>query len=181
MTDLSALLGPGLKLFGAINDHKSLARSEDLNSSAILYEGQALRDAAARLPAELSFNLAVDNMNLNRRLSALSRQAQRTFSSQTAALVASGVSLDSKSALMLRNEAADQFSRVFLDTKVDAENERKIKVFESKSRAIQLENAARAKDFEAEIRVFKAGQQASSQLMSSALSIGSRVSTLLSR
>lgn len=121
----------------------------DIAAQGALFTASGYRQSSVAVGQASAFNLEVDKINLKRRLDASSRQAQRLISRQSGQQAASGLSLGSKSFLMLKNETLDVMSRGFLHMKVDAENQKNAKIFETKIRQMNLENQARASEYQA--------------------------------
>jgi len=135
-------------------------RAADAQAETILIGGQiesrgrllsasAFRQSAKSVREATNFNLQVDNINTQRRLRAQSRQYQRLLGQQLSQQTRTNVSVTSKSFLMLRNETSDLMTRNLVNTKVDAENIRRSKTFESQIKQTELENRARIEEFSA--------------------------------
>jgi len=123
-----------------------------------------IRQSAGSVFQANQFNLQVDNLNVQRRLKAVSRQSQRLIGTQIAGFAASGLSVTSKSFLQLRNESLDTFDQQLLNIKVDAQNSRRAKIFETQSQLINLENQAKASDYRAKAERVMASNKAAETL-----------------
>lgn len=162
------MLGGLAKQFQAANITRAGAERQ---SAQILYGGEVTaqgylmsaagyRQAIGNVDAALGFNLAIDRKNLHRQLSATRRQAQRTLGQQTVQMAQSGLAATSKSFLMIRNETLDTFSQALLNTKIDAENKRRISIFNADVQKTNLENQARAAEFNAAVARWSAQNRA---------------------
>ena len=118
-------------------------------ASGALLTASGFRQSADAVRQATEFNLDVDRINTQRRLKSVSRQFQRTVGRQITQQAASGFAITSKTFLQTRNETADVFGRAILNLKVDAENTRRAKLFESAVKQTNLENQARAAEFRA--------------------------------
>lgn len=107
------------------------------------------RESAKAVQAATGFNLDILQQNSLRQLAAVSRQFQRTLGSQIVTQARSGLSLTSKSFLLVQSESIDVFNDTLNKIKIDAENQRRSQVFQSQIRQVNLENQARAADFRA--------------------------------
>lgn len=170
----------------SIQAQQSLIGGE-IAAQGSLFQAAGFRQSAVSLGQANTFNLAIDKINLQRQLQATSRQFQRTVGTQMTQQAGTGLSLTSKSYLMVRNESADLFSRAMLNMKVDAENTKRSKIFETQVRQMNLENQARGAEYQAAAeRVLASnraamaewqGEQAQNQAFSSAIG---KLPTLLS-
>lgn len=167
----AALLGTAVGMFqqlqagniaqaGANAQAQTIRVGGDIAATGATLTAAGFRSSAESVKQSMVFNLEIDRINLQRKLKAASRQFQRTLGQQLTQQAASGISLTSKSALMIRNETQDVFGRAILNMKVDAENTIKAKQFESEVKQVQLENQARASDFRAEAERVLAGNKA---------------------
>lgn len=147
-------------------------QSSELAAQGSLLQAAGFRQTAQSLQGTTSFNLEVDKTNLQRRLKSTSRQFQRLIGKQTVQAAGTGLAISSKSFLALRNEASTEFSRELLNLKLDAENARRGKIFESSVKASQLENQARAAEFQAGL------QRSQGASRSSEIAFQSRIASL---
>lgn len=160
MADFTNLLGSlgglfqsfqaaGIAQQGAAMQAQSAIIGGEIAAQGALMSAAGYRQSAVAVQQATTFNLGVEYINTQRQLKATSRQFQRVTSAQLGQMAATGAYVTSKSALMLRNEAADAFSTAFLDIRVDAENRRRAAIFESGVKQTQLENQARAAEYQA--------------------------------
>jgi len=119
----------------------------DISAQGQLLNAAGLRVSAQSVQAATQFNLGVDAINTGRRVKALNDQFRHTVGQQIGATAANNISVGSKSALLLRNEAMTAFHGAILNVKQDAENQRRSTVFQSDVAQINLENQARASEF----------------------------------
>ena len=151
-----SILGLAEQFLGVFN----IGTAADAQASNILTAGeisaqgaeiaaQGFRQGISSQRQALTFNTGVDAINNQRRLQSTSRQFQRLLGKQITQISSSGIKGTSASALQLRNEALDTFDRTVLNLKVDAENQRRAKQFQSDLRITNLENQARAAEFRA--------------------------------
>lgn len=160
MADLSnlfsSLFGIGQQL-SAANMMSSAAQSQaatirtggEIAAQGALMSAAGFRSSAEAVRGATEFNLGVDAINNHRRMKATSRQLQRTLGRQTTQIASRGIAQTSKSALMIRNESLDIFQRAMLNLKVDAENQRRSRIFQSQIQQTNLENQARAAEYRA--------------------------------
>lgn len=134
---------------GAELQAQSIIQGGEVAAQGALLTAAGLRESIQGLSGALGFNLEQEKINTKRRLSAISTDFQRTIGKQLTQTAASGIALTSKSALMLQTEAANIFTNQILTTKIDAENNRRIQVYETRLRQTQLENEARGAEFRA--------------------------------
>lgn len=136
---------------GANREASAILQGGEMSAQGYLLSAAGYRTAQGSIEGSLNFNLAIDRKNLTRQLSATSRQAQRVLGRQTVEAASSGFNLNSKSFLMLRNEATDLFSNALLNLKLDAENTRRSNIFQAEVQKVNLENQARAAEFQAAV------------------------------
>jgi hypothetical protein len=144
------------------------------------------RVSAQSVAAATQFNLELQKINSVRQLDSLGIQYQRTIGANMAATAASGISLSSKSALLVQNETANTFEKALLNMKLDAENTRRGMIFESQVTQTNLENQARSAEYQARASQALAASQARQQrssglgsLLTSGLSIAKRLPSVL--
>lgn len=121
-----------------------------LNSAKAAAE--ALRDAAKAEEDAFQFNSEVRSINTQRKLRAVALEYQGIIGSQLTGQAAQGVSVGSKSALMLRNEAVNNMQREILSARQDADNERKAAEHELRMRQASLRNQANAVEYEGRVQ-----------------------------
>lgn len=136
----------------------------EIAASGAMLSAEGFRESAKAVQGATSFNLQIDRINEQRKLSSVSRQFQRTLSKQLVGAAGSGISVGSKSFLQLRNETLDVFDRTLLNLKIDAENQRRSRTFESAVKLTNLENQARASEFRAAAERVTASNRASEAL-----------------
>lgn len=144
-----AFAGASMITAGARASASAIRTGGDIAAQGSLLTAAGLRQNKQVVQDSLIFNLKMDAKNSIRQLSALNTQFQRTISKQLATGAASGVSVGSKSHLLIRGEAHQMAERQILQTKIDVEDSRRAKIFESKVQQTNLENQARAADYQA--------------------------------
>jgi hypothetical protein len=155
-------IGAGIiSLTGASSQAQSIRTGGEIAARGSELSAGALRQSAISVAGATDFNLSIDALNTNRKLSAISRQRQRTIGRQLTQQAATGIAVGSKSYLQLRNESADIFNQAMLQTKLSAENNRRSRLFESQITQINLENQARAAEFRAQAERISASNAAS--------------------
>jgi hypothetical protein len=173
LTDNVGLIKSGLGLFqqfqaGSRVQEASQRQAEtiriggELAAQGSLLSAAGLREQIKSVSGATQFNLQIDRTNLQRQLSSASRQFERTVGRQMVQQAGTGLAIGSKSFLQLRNEASDVFGRGMLNLKIDAENNRRAKVFESEVTKTNLENQARAAEFRASADRVTASNRAAS-------------------
>jgi hypothetical protein len=191
----TSILGLGQVVQGA----QLAAISSDLRAQNII-QGGAISALGANLSAEgfrvaaenvrraTGFNLGVQALNDKKRLESISRQFQRTLGAQIATQTRTGLSLGSKSFLAVQNETRDIFERTLFQTKIDAENARRAALFESNVRRVNLENQARAAEYQAQAsqaisasQAVAARQGGKTALAGAGIKVARAVPTLLSQ
>lgn len=135
---------------GAAQQASSIVQGGEIAAQGALISAQGFRQAIQGLSDTLDFNLKIEKINTKRKLSTISTNFQRTIGRQLTQTAKSGISLTSKSSLMLQTEAANIFTNQILNTKIDSENARRSQVFQTQLRQTQLENQARAAEFRAQ-------------------------------
>lgn len=118
------------------------AQGAQLTADGFRVSKESVRQAA-------EFNQGIHKINTQRRMSAVSRQFQRTTGQQFAAQATSGLSLGSKSFLLIQAETRDSFERSLKNISIDAINQANAARFQSEVKQVQLENQARASEFRA--------------------------------
>lgn len=142
-------LGAGLQ-FGAEQQRaQTLIEGAEITAAAQGMTAAGFRQSARSVEQSARFNQQVQELNLSRRLGAISRQQQLTTGKQLSAQAASGLALGSKSFLMVQSEARSVFEASLLNTRIDAENERRASRFQTQVQEANLENRARAVEFQA--------------------------------
>lgn len=142
----------------------SIRTGGEIAAQGALLSAAGYRESIKAVQGATEFNLGVDSLNLQRQLSATSRQFQRTVGKQLNQQATTGISVTSKSFLQLRSEASNIFGTAMLNMKVDAENKRRATIFESQVKQTNLENQARAAEYRAEAeRVMAANRAAQAE------------------
>jgi len=145
--------------FEALNIKKSAAQSQ-INSLSMagdtqyiggILSAEGYRKSKTSVASATAYNLIQDNLNVQREMQSLSRQFQRTIGEQIVSTAAQGISLSSKSALMLRNETVNVYDEALLQLKLSAENNIRNRLYESKLKQTELEQQARASEYQAKL------------------------------
>jgi len=141
---------------------ESLRRTDNaLNLSvqgANLAANQFRLSGAANL-AQGQYNAALQKLNTNRQLDALSREIRSTLSSQQVLTATSGLSTTSKSFLAVMNDTLTKFERQIVDLRSVSEQRQRQILFDAESRRVQAENQARAQVFSGQIQANAAKNQ----------------------
>lgn len=143
------LRDPSVAMNAAAQQAANILQGGQISAGGAELAALSLRQNIGTVSAANNFNMAIDNLNVSRRLRAVSRQAGRVLSQQTVGQAATGLDISSKSFLVQRNEALDIFDREIFNMKIDAENQRRAKIFETQSQIVAIENQARAQDYRA--------------------------------
>ena len=142
-------MSAGIARAGAQAEAANIRTGGEIAAQGALLSAAGFRQSAASVAQATSFNLEVDKINVNRQLQATTRQYQRLIGKQINQQGGSGLAIGSKSFLMLRNESVDFMGSALLNIKLDAENTRKSRIFESEVRQMNLENQARGAEYQA--------------------------------
>lgn len=158
----TAFQGVNIARSGAQSQINSIYTGAEIAAQGQLMNAAALRSSINTVNQSLNFNLGVDAMNSQRRLSSMSRQFERTIGRQLSQQATTGLSLTSKSFLMVQNETRSHFEQEMLNFKIDAENQRRSKMFDAEVRKTNLENQARAAEYNAASQRVLASNRAAS-------------------
>lgn len=144
----------------------NIRASGQIAAQGALLSASGYRESAKALEPALMFNLEIDSMNHQRQLDAMGRQASRILSKQTAQVAQAGISVGSKSALMMRNEVVNNLSTQVLYSSIDTENKRRAEIFGKnmqvytlEGQAINAENQANIATWQAEVSAVNARNQ----------------------
>lgn len=143
------LAGGMIAQSGAQAQASNIITAGEIQAQGSLMTAAGFRVSKQSVQDVANFNIQVQKINELRQLSSMSRQFQRTLGANMSAVSGSGISVSSKSALMVRNEVAGTFEKAMLNFKLDAENRRRATIFESNIRQTNLENQARASEYQA--------------------------------
>lgn len=184
---LNVIQGISTLQSGASLQASSIIQGAEVSAAGAQLTAAGFRQQAVTVQEATDFNLKIQALNTSRQVQDLTRQFQKTVGAQITQQAGSGISLTSKSFLMLQNEASDFFTRQLRNLKVDAENARRAETFRAESQRVQLENQARAAEYQAAAeRVLAANRAAAVKFQAEAQSnqqfgkaIGSLASTLL--
>lgn len=137
--------------FGAIQ------RSRGYDMQAKAYEGSAAsyRQAARQGQALAEYNIELDKQALARDLDVTSRQLRRLMSTQRSQFVGTGASISSKSFLAVANASLDTVQRQVLDAKNAQRILARQRRYSAAQQAVDLENQARASEYQAELSMFR--------------------------
>lgn len=127
----------------------TIIQGGEVAAQGALLSAAGFRESAKAVAGATQFNLGVQQINTQRQLSSMARQMQRVVGRQLNTQAKTGLSLTSKSFLMVQAETSNFFEQQILNLKVDAENQRKSMIYESNVRQVQLENQARAAEYQA--------------------------------
>lgn len=146
------LLQTGLSIAGQSSSVTRLKSAGDL-------QADVFRTAGASAQALANYNIGLDRLQARQQIDTLSRNLQRSLGRQSGDVIASGISSQSKSAMLLRNELLDAFDREILNVinnqAIVADQRR----FNAQMQQVDFENRARAARFGAELQTNLARQQ----------------------
>lgn len=128
---------------------QTIIQSGEISAQGATLTAAGYRQSAAAVQQASIFNEKINEINESRKLSAMSRQYQRTIGAQLRGQASSGLSVTGKSFLLVQSETANVFEKMMLDFKIDAENARRAQKFETDVRMVTLENQARAAEYQA--------------------------------
>ena len=158
-----------IKKSAAQTQINSLNMAGDLEYSGGMLSAEGYRNSKRSVSNATSYNIAQDNINVQREMQSLGRQFQRTIGEQVVATAAQGISLTSKSALMLRNETVNVYDKALLQVKLNAENNIRNQLYESRVKQSELEQQAVASEYQAKLaRVVAANRAAEVEAMQKA-------------
>jgi hypothetical protein len=146
---MGMIQGGNIAAAGAEAQAQTIIQGGEIAARGATLTASGFRQSAEAIQRANIFNTNINKINEKRRLAAMSRQFQRTTGSQLAAQSRSGLSLTSKSFLMVQAETANTFEKAMLDFKIDAENARRAQGFQAAVQRVNLENQARAAEFRA--------------------------------
>lgn len=129
----------------------NIMQGAELQAQGSLFTAQGLRQSKSLLSQTTNFNLSVDANNTIRKLKSLSADYRLLTGRQIAQQAATGLDVGSKSFAITREEAQQTQLQALLQTKIDAENVRRAKVFESDIQLTNLENQAKAAEYQANV------------------------------
>lgn len=133
----------------------------------------AYRTSAASTLQVANYNAAVERLNNQRELDVFGRQIREFMSSQQVASASSGAALTSKSYLAVANASMDSFARQIRQSKSASEQRQKEILFEGQLQATNLENQARAANYQADIAAYQGRTRQTNQLVGIASQVGS--------
>lgn len=139
----------------------SIIQGGEIAAQGAQMTADSYRQSAQMVQMASIFNSQVDKFNTFQQIQSVGRNAQRAFGLQTAQIAQAGLSQTSKSALMLRNEAMDVFTKQISNIKIDARNKQEARRFETESRMVNLENQARAAEYQGAVERVNAQNRAS--------------------
>lgn len=138
----------------------SIIQGGEIAAQGAKMTADSYRQSAEMVQMSANFNAQIEKVNTYQMLQATGRQAQRAFGLQTAQLAQSGINLGSKSALMVRNEALDIYSKQLSNIKINAANKAEARRFETQARMVNLENQARAAEYQGAVERVNAANRA---------------------
>ena len=174
--------GAAIARRGAQLNALTILEGAELSAQGLALQSAGFRSSIKSVQAATDFNLKVEAINNSRRATDIVRSAQRTIGGQVAAQAASGLSLASKSFRQVQAESATFFERQLKNLAVDARNKRTAVQFEANVRKANLENQARAAEFQAKTTRLLAARRAEEALVAGDLATiraQQRVNTLL--
>lgn len=159
---LGNMLAGGIMQYqGAQAQARNIINAGEIQAQGSLFTAQGFRVSAQSVRDVTAFNVQIQKNNTVKQLSAMSRQAHLTLGHNIVTNASRGISQTSKSALLIRQEAASVFEKQMLDLKINAENQRRATLFESEIRQVNLENQARGAEFQAQASRVLAANRAS--------------------
>ena len=129
-------------------------------------EAQALSFVAAgnASMAAAEYNAGIEQIKLNRTLTAASRNIARTLGEQKTSMAMSGVSSTSKSFLQVSNEALDVLSQEIINLKMDSEINQQQILFQGQIDQTASLNQAITARYAGQVSAYQQAQQAGQQI-----------------
>lgn len=152
--------GADIAQSGANLQAQTILQGGNISAQGSALSAAGFRQSARAVQGANKFNLALDTLNTHRQLESMRRQATSFLANQRSQFASTGFAQTSKSFLQLQDEAMTTFEREILNTKLDAENVRRAKIFESEVTQTNLENQARAQEFAGKAAQHRAATQA---------------------
>lgn len=134
---------------GAFLQASNIRQAGKYQAAGDMLAAQGFRLSAEALKNITEYNLQIQESNQLVQLQNISRQYQRTVGNNLAVTAASGISVFSKSSLLIESEVADHFEKALLTSKLNFENQRRATIFESQVKQLSLENQARVSEYKA--------------------------------
>ena len=125
-------------------------------ASGYLLAEQGYRSAAENTLYAAAFNANIDRVNTIERLRATARSYDKLLGQQVVAAASSGISVTSKSAMLLQNEAQDAKARELRMIQQNATSQRQAAKFETNIRVNNLNQQATAMKMAADEELLKA-------------------------
>ena len=129
------------KQFGELQA-RHIRTSGEISRNQSRFAAKVLEKRIPLIKAETAFNLQSQDLNLKRQLHIQARQRSRTIGAQLARQGKSGISVGSKSSLLVRNEVSEEISRAMIHTKLQAQNQRRSTLFNSLVQQLKLKDDA---------------------------------------
>lgn len=147
------ILGTLTSVQGSAAQQESVLQGGAIAAGGALLSASGLRQRAQSILDATEFNLQINSQNNLRKLTQLSRSMQRTLGRQLSQQASTGLSLTSKSFLQIQSETANQFDTAIQQLKIDAENVQRATIYDSLIKQTNLENEARAKEYQAQAQM----------------------------
>ena len=162
------------------NQAQQTIEGGEIAAQGLQLSADAFRQSKISVQQATDFNLQVGELNTFRQLQSQSSQYHRFLGRQLTQQAGTGFSLGSKSFLMQRTEAVDIFSRQVRNVKLDAENARRSAIFTSQVQQTNLENQARAAEYQASATLVQAGNAAAQSSSQGAFGFSSSIGKVIS-
>lgn len=149
-----------LNLANVFAGNMQIAQGSAMQASSIIQGGEiaavgaemtaaGFRESAKSVRGAHNFNQKISAQNNLRHLRSITDRFSQVNSRQIAEIAGTGFASTSRSFLQIRNETANMFERGLELAKIDAINKSRKAEFETQVREVQLENQARAADYQA--------------------------------
>ena len=142
-------------LFSGIAGFSRAQAGADLAIAGGQLQAQAFYDAATINREVAGYNVALEELNFNRKMDAFSRQINSFMSSQEVSAAKSGLEIGSKSFQAVANDTMDQFERFVLDARNTNQQKKEMILFDGEARAVANTNKGLAAEFNAQVAAYQ--------------------------
>lgn len=146
-----------------------------------LIQSQAYRNSGNQARAIANYNIQLNKIDLNRKMSDLNRNVQRAIGKQRSQAVATGFAGTSKSFLAVMNETLDGFDQAATLAQTNFNIKSDQIRFQAEQHRVDSENRARAAEFESQVAAFKTGQKQAGQITGLATMVGQGLTDLVKK
>ena len=149
------MISDGANLSAGIYRSSGKAAVQGANFKASVY-----RQAGQAAVTSANYNIALDEMQTQRQQDALGRQLTDVLSSNSAIAASSGISMSSKSSMMVNNDILSTAERQFVQQRNDANQRQSLLTYQGQLAKMSYENQARAAQYEGQVAAQAAENQA---------------------